>query len=390
VVLFAFTPVDMWYSKSLLIIARGFIGFTQAFLCVYVPLWVHEYAPKSRRAGWMSYLQGAVPIGVTLGYLMASVTVWVNESFRGCGGILCWRWPFILQVILVTPLALGLFWIPDEHILMRFTRRPSITSTMSAEEAMIDDEVFDNDRTSNWQNIRTLFKIPVFVSLVMGLSALFFCVTGVQYWATLFLTTNTKNSAYTTHLAYLIVSGTGPIMGVIFGGKLIDQFGGYAGPLNEVRTLKICMVLGFLGVGTSIPISYMSNTYLIAVFLWLMLFSGGAVLPPCSGIVIACAPQHLRPLASSVASTCYNFLGFAASNYLPGLVMDFMLTQPQFKSMGWTCDEACTYRIGFRIVTWWTVFAFICLTAAWIASTRKARLHLELHLENGGSISPYY
>ncbi|ETV80641.1 hypothetical protein H257_06163 [Aphanomyces astaci] len=380
VLAFAFTPVGAWYSRALLIIFRGAIGFTQACLCVYAPLWVHDYAPKSQKASWMSYLQGAVPIGVTLGYLMGSVIVWVGQSYASCFSLFCWRWPFLAQVVIVMPLAVGVFFVPEAHIRMRVPRRQSIPFVAEAldeidrkAEGDSDDSDNDNDTNSNWHNVGILLRTPVFTSVVLGLSALFFVVTGVQYWTTLFLTTNTSDSAYIIHLNYLIVSGSGPILGVFFGGKLVDYFGGYTGPRQEAKALKICMIMGFLGVVASLPISFLSNTYLIAILLWIMLFCGASLLPSCSGIVIACAPQPLRPLASSVANTSYNFLGYAASNYIPGLVMDFILSNTPAE-FGWSCDEACTYRIGFRIVTWWTVFAFLCLTVGYVVAARKAKL----------------
>ncbi|ETV97738.1 hypothetical protein H310_09104 [Aphanomyces invadans] len=377
VLAFAFTPVGGWFSRPLLIILRGAIGFTQTCLCVYAPLWVHDYAPKSQRASWMSYLQGAVPIGVTLGYLMGSVTVWVGQSYASCFNLFCWRWPFLAQVVIVMPLAVGVFFVPEAHIRMRVPRQRSIPFVAEALDdvkglAIDQDSDDDVDINSNWHNVGILLRTPVFTSVVLGLSALFFVVTGVQYWTTLFLTTNTTDSAYTIHLNYLIVSGTGPILGVFFGGKLVDYFGGYTGARQEAKALKICMIMGFLGVLASLPISFLSNTYLIAILLWIMLFCGASLLPSCSGIVISCAPKHLRPLASSVANTSYNFLGYAASNYIPGLVMDFILSNTPVE-LGWSCNEACTYRTGFRIVTWWTVFAFVCLTVGYVVSARKAK-----------------
>ncbi|KAF0693544.1 Aste57867_15502 [Aphanomyces stellatus] len=378
VLAFAFTPVGEWYSRALLIVLRGSIGFTQTCLCVYAPLWVHEYAPKAQKTGWMSYLQGAVPIGVTLGYLMGSVTVWVGQSYDGCFDILCWRWPFLAQVVIVTPLALGVFFVPEEHIRMRavMPRRQSLPFAPDLDDDDVVDDLLllDTNEKSNWHNVGVLLSMPVFTFIVLGLSALFFVVTGVQYWTTLFLSTNTDDSAYAIHLNYLVVSGTGPLLGVFFGGKLVDYFGGYAGPRQEAKALKICMVMGLLGFAASIPISFLSNTYAIAALLWVMLFCGASLLPSCSGIVISVAPQHLRPLASSIANTSYNLLGYAASNYIPGLVMDFILSNtPQ--ELGWSCDEACTYRIGFRIVTWWTILAIVCLGVAYVCSVRKAKLH---------------
>ncbi|KAG6574376.1 Major Facilitator Superfamily (MFS) [Phytophthora cinnamomi] len=324
----ACAPTTAWYSKSLLISLRGFVGLTQAFSCVYSPLWVHDYAPKAKRGTWMSYLQGAVPVGITLGYFAGSVTIWlasegpeaaatslqgvvtalskaalginantdlvdgVNEaSMRLCHGIYCWRWPFLTQFALILPLSILIFFVPREHIRLRATRRRSIV-IVDADE---DEDTSLEESTSRWSNLWLLLQHKVYVFIVMGLSGLFFVVAGVQFWTTLYLETNTDDSMYEIHLSYLLVSGTGPIMGVFFGGWLIDQFGGYSGPYHQMQALRVCMVLGGAGCLAALPVSYVHNTFYIAIFLWLMLFCGGSILPACSGIVISAAPPRLRP-----------------------------------------------------------------------------------------------
>ncbi|KAH7491984.1 hypothetical protein KRP22_002530 [Phytophthora ramorum] len=445
----ACAPTSVWYSKSLLIVLRGFVGLTQAFSCVYSPLWVHDYAPKANRGTWMSYLQGAVPVGITLGYFAGSVTVWLasqgpelastslysvvtalskaalginadtdlvddadDASMRLCHGIYCWRWPFLTQFVLILPLSILIFFVPREHIRLRSTRRRSIIivdadededssveqsmpATFEDERVLMNHAEDTNDvsdgysfRTlasheqeedaSRWSNLWILLHHKVYVFIVMGLSGLFFVVAGIQFWTTLYLETNTKDSMYEIHLAYLLVSGTGPIMGVFFGGWLIDQFGGYSGPYHQMQALRVCMVLGGAACLAAIPVSYVHNTFYIAVFLWLMLFCGGSILPACSGIVISAAPPRLRPLASSVAYASYNLFGYAASSYVPGLIMNFIIdpsadadtNESGLGGIG-SCNAACTYRIGFRIVLLWSVWAFFCLACSAFESGRN-------------------
>ncbi|KAG6582752.1 Major Facilitator Superfamily (MFS) [Phytophthora cinnamomi] len=459
----ACAPTTAWYSKSLLISLRGFVGLTQAFSCVYSPLWVHDYAPKAKRGTWMSYLQGAVPVGITLGYFAGSVTIWLasegpeaaatslqgvvtalskaalginantdlvdgvdEASMRLCHGIYCWRWPFLTQFALILPLSILIFFVPREHIRLRATRRRSIvivdadededTSVEQSLPTTNDDEhvlmshpgdssVSDGysfrslasheleESTSRWSNLWLLLQHKVYVFIVMGLSGLFFVVAGVQFWTTLYLETNTDDSMYEIHLSYLLVSGTGPIMGVFFGGWLIDQFGGYSGPYHQMQALRVCMVLGGAGCLAALPVSYVHNTFYIAIFLWLMLFCGGSILPACSGIVISAAPPRLRPLASSVAYASYNLFGYAASNYVPGLIMNFIIDPSADADAGasglgsvGSCNAACTYRIGFRIVLLWSVWAFFCLTCGAIESGRNYSATVTAHF-NGHSRS---
>jgi MFS family permease len=55
--MWALTPIDQRFSKLLFIALRFAMGLTQCIMCVYLPLWINEYAPSSRRTSWMSYLQ---------------------------------------------------------------------------------------------------------------------------------------------------------------------------------------------------------------------------------------------------------------------------------------------------------------------------------------------
>lgn len=60
--LWALTPVDMYFSKLMFISFRFLMGLTQCIICVYLPLWINEYAPSSQRTMWMSYLQVVLPL----------------------------------------------------------------------------------------------------------------------------------------------------------------------------------------------------------------------------------------------------------------------------------------------------------------------------------------
>jgi hypothetical protein len=111
--LFALTPSG---SSSLLVLFRGLVGFTQVVICIYSPLWTDSHAPSQTRATWMSYLQASVPLGVMSGYVLATASLWLSDRSRQCPLFACWRWPFVIQVVLVTPLIAGLFFVPDNDI----------------------------------------------------------------------------------------------------------------------------------------------------------------------------------------------------------------------------------------------------------------------------------
>ena len=82
------------------------------------PCWVDEFGPPDQRTTWLSYLQSTVPFGIMFGYLVATLAVWVNGIWvdgthpSSSMALLCWRWPFVLQTVLVTPLIIGLWITP--------------------------------------------------------------------------------------------------------------------------------------------------------------------------------------------------------------------------------------------------------------------------------------
>lgn len=56
-ILWALTPVGQSFSTLMFIIMRFMMGLCQCIVCVYLPLWTNENAPRDKRTTWMSYLQ---------------------------------------------------------------------------------------------------------------------------------------------------------------------------------------------------------------------------------------------------------------------------------------------------------------------------------------------
>ncbi|OQR87715.1 Major Facilitator Superfamily (MFS) [Achlya hypogyna] len=498
---FAMTPTGYPYSADLLIFARALIGFTQAFLCVYTPLWVDAFSPRERVAGWMSYLQGSVPLGVMFGYLFGSVSNWVNED--SCG-MACWRWPFVLQFVLVLPLMVGVFFVPSEHISIKALdavtkKRPiaiasatssrlaptSVSASLPSTSVMVpviespplshphvlleqapslrwsfnnghqdelngaqrasirasyitprfrmdsydidlyfeqmewdllqqqqsqsliktqygtvpeepsDDEAARSlarhlslredyvdadeddehvaDDLSVLQSCVVLLSKPIFTLIVLGLSAIYFVVTGVQFWCTIYLQKNFHTSVVIVNGLYVLVAGTGPILGVFFGGALIDRAGGYIGTAARAKALGYCVGLGLVAFLLGILTTFLPDVYTTAMCLWLLLFFGGSILPACTGIFISASPVQLRSLASSVSVMVFNILGYALAPVLTGVYMDYVLSQQGVAGSYFDhCDEACVYRYGFRFCLAWSVWSFVSLIGAYVHARKEA------------------
>lgn len=591
VLMLALTPTGYAFSANMLILARAAVGFTQAFPCIYTPLWVDEYAPREKVAGWMSYLQGSVPMGVMLGYFAGTVSNWVvPETFAL---IQTWRWPFLLQFFALLPINVAIFFVPKKHLVIRSEndrqavasggtesasssdgldetqsiekenddpvelkqeeetqeeeeedaaphydqqsemeplnsgrggflsargrsgfglhsflddtvagtpmstrsttyhdeedallasasmygvssqrsfrqlhqnqqqyhfghceddvgssslrrsmirppgvapgslfdsvasalekgdssvsappaiatspittkaatedaaspvakspptygaldtaitpmRSPRMSPRMSMLEASILEEEFMEvyEQGAFSEGVYELLHIPVFCLIVFGLTTVYFVVTGVQYWSTIFMIKSLHASKYLVNALFVVVSGTGPILGVFFGGWLIDRYGGYIGVEQRAKALGICMILGLTAFCISAVTTFFDDIYMTAGFLWLLLFFGGAILPACTGIFISVVPAEHRALASSFSVMVFNLFGYALSPYLTGLIMEWVISQQgQPDTYFQYCDEACAYRIGFRFCLCWSVWSVLCIGSAWHLASRQA------------------
>ena len=78
-------------NKIILFIMRFMMGATEAFIVIYAPVWVNNYAPYENSTTWMGILHSCTALGVILGYVIASI---INNFF---GDILTWRFAIQIQ-----------------------------------------------------------------------------------------------------------------------------------------------------------------------------------------------------------------------------------------------------------------------------------------------------
>ena len=89
---------------------------------------------------------------------------------------------------------------------------------------------------SMWRQIRELLRSRTFCSCTLSLCALYFVVTGVQFWATEFFTAVVGAKYKTVLVSFAATSATAPVLGVVVGGLAVDSFGGYKGAFGMWRT----------------------------------------------------------------------------------------------------------------------------------------------------------
>lgn len=136
-----------------------------------------------------------------------------------------------------------------------------------------------------------------FIFLCLSLTGLYFVVTGIQYWMPTYLKNVFLLTAEETTWFFTTTSISAPIFGVICGGLITTSFGGY----NTVSAQRLQCYLGTMAVLCALPIPFCDTFRNFAILIWFVLFFGGCVLPPLTGIMLNCVPENKRIQANSIA-----------------------------------------------------------------------------------------
>ena len=133
--------------------------------------------------------------------------------------------------------------------------------------------------------------------------------------------------------------------------------------------------MGVCAVLCCLPIPFFkdkSDFYYIGLLFWGVLFFGGFILPPVTGIMINSVPDDQKASANSIANLCYNLFG-----YLPGpLIYGFVATFTKTKGPLGTVNKS---RWAMGTLLYSTFFTISCLI--W-GITRK----ISLEDKNRGSV----
>jgi sugar phosphate permease len=120
------------------------------------------------------------------------------------------------------------------------------------------------------------------------MSGLFFVVTGIQYWLPDYMINVLEADSTTVGWYYSFLSFTAPISGVIMSGIITTKLGGY----NTLKAQYTQCVMGICAVISALPIPFMTNFHAFATFIWLLLFFGGFILPPMTGIMLNSVSEY--------------------------------------------------------------------------------------------------
>jgi sugar phosphate permease len=186
----------------------------------------------------------------------------------------------------------------------------------SGRASNLDSTGFGADKEPFMAKLKSVISNKVFMSLCMCLTGLFFVVTGIQYWAPDYLKNILNVDDHTASVYFATTSLFAPVSGVIIGGIITTSYGGY----NQRKAQLLQCVVGVCACLVALPIPFMSDFFYVGILFWVLLFCGGFILPPVTGIMINSVGDYQKSSANSVANLIYNLLGFAPAPGLYGFV----------------------------------------------------------------------
>lgn len=313
---FLFATFPEYYMA---LFCRFFIGVSLAFIVVYTPVWVDEFAPKERQSIWMASHNAGVPIGIMMGYILATFF----PSYVSVG----WEWSFYIKCMLMVPTMVYIARVDSRSINTHKKSQGGGSGVLYAGEAhsnavIRNIAVFRRKVYTLWQSVLPLLLNAVFMCSVLAMCSLYFVATGLQNFVTQYLLNEPFNaSARTVMAGFGAAVVTAPVCGVIVGGILLDKVGGYQGNLKRVALFALFW--GFFAASFSIVCIFVTTTTMFLIVISMVLFCGGAIIPPGAGLTMASLPIHSRSVGAALSQTLYNLLGNFSGPLLCGWVAEW-------------------------------------------------------------------
>ena len=360
----------------LLCVDRVVIGIFQAFISIYLPLWIDQFGIEKKKTTMIAFIQTAPCLGIVLGYIMTSLlNIYltylpfygdVEENER-------WLFSFYIQAILVWILSFSFLFIPDKYFNSKARRVPveveerlnkiiennkekkdgknisffyegndnnneieNLNENKNDNNKNIEnenDEVKNNENKSNNENnenkniakkeisfckkLKLIFSEPLFIFNVLTMSFLYFVVTCIQYWGSdyMLIALDIKNDQ-TRLICFSTVCITGPTLGVLLGGFIVDKLGGY----ETKKAILFCFGIVVSSIISAIPLPLVDSLISYVILLWFLLLCGASVLAPLMGMIIACLPKDVQGSGNSFCIFFCNLLGYFPGPFVYGFI----------------------------------------------------------------------
>ena len=365
-------------NKIILFSMRFMMGVTEAFIVIYAPVWVNNYSPLEYSTTWMGILHSCTALGVILGYVAASIIINFFDT-------LTWRFAIQIQGFVEIFFSLFFWFERDDYINVDMRKTipaneielenkdinrlsnasPSFSPSKVRSSRKFDPRI-DTIETGNLSRYLYQTKIvlttPLYVTITLGMCAIYFIVTGIQFWMTKYLIEILDIEPLLVNIIFSGISITAPLFGVLVGGTISDIYGGYKGK-NVIRAIKMIIAFGLVSFVFAFPMGFLFQIIYLSVLLWTFLFFGAAIIPIGTGIMISAVPKYCQATSSSISQLIFNLFGYFFSPMITGFIMDRFI------------DKRKGFIWGMRVVFWWVIFCLIFFISSYFVAIKNYEIY---------------
>ena len=305
-------------SKIVFIFCRILTGFSQAFMSIYLPVWVDQFGIFNKKSIMMSLIS----IPSAFGYLLGNVLV-VYSS---------WKTTFRINVFLCVSLFVGFLLNKDiyfsksiiarkkiDFALRNVNNSKNVTINNIDEISMFEDDSLSNDVYDNQSIIKNAiqcFKSSLFRFMTLAIISIFLILSGLQFWVNDFFEnvldiTDKKRRL----LSFVIIIVFTALVAPITGGFIMQKLGGY----DSKRVMYLPFVCCIISLTCSNLMLLSGNKYYILILLEFYLFSGCIIIPCLNGILISSMSKELAGSVSAISNLLYNIFGRLAGPSFYGI-----------------------------------------------------------------------
>lgn len=305
---------------------RVILGIFQSYVIIYLPLWCNQYGISNKKSLMISFGQLTVPIGIFIGYLIASICISINQNDG-------WKYAFVIQSIAIVLMIIPFIYAPDNVFESKYESFKDDVNTDATFFKLSSSMMEDPDNTLNdilnityapktklIEILKEIMGYKIYLLSIFALSSLYFCVTGLQYWGSDYMNRVLGIHSPERRLLYFsIICFSSPTIGVIMGGYVVTYLRGY----EDKRVYDFSFFLSILTFINAIISLFSRHIFFFIIFTWLTLFFGGAIMPTLTGIVITSLPQNLRASGNSLQLFIGTLFGYLPAPYIYGAIQDF-------------------------------------------------------------------
>lgn len=152
-----------------------------------------------------------------------------------------------------------------------------------------------------------------------------FIITVIFQWMKHYLTNVLGISDNKADFLFIIFSTTSPLLGVLFGGFIVQKIGGY----SHNNCLYFMFFNSTICTILSIIIFFVRDYAAFSIIMWFIIFCGASIVPNLSGSIISTLPHDLKGSGYALSNILHSIFGHLPAGFVYGYMFDlFKNTTP--------------------------------------------------------------